>query len=77
MFFNENVYVQKPLIVASNNFPNHVYKLKCGLYDLRKALRAWCKRLRKLLLENDFIMGKIDTILCTKKEKKNDDMHIV
>ena len=38
--------------------------LKKALYGLKQGPRAWYERLSKLLLENGFKMGKIDTTLC-------------
>ena len=39
-FINEEVYVEQPPDFQSFNFPNHVFKLKKALYDLKQAPRA-------------------------------------
>nr|CAN64879.1 hypothetical protein VITISV_021993 [Vitis vinifera] len=39
-FINEEVYVEQPPGFQSFNFPNHVFKLKKALYDLKQAPRA-------------------------------------
>ena len=38
-----------------------------ALYGLKQAPRAWYKRLRDFLIEKGFTIGKVDTILFTKK----------
>ena len=65
-FINEEVFVEQPSDFQSFNSPNHVFKLKKTFYGLKQAPRAWYERLSKFLLENDFKMGKIDTILFIK-----------
>ena len=49
--------------------------LKKALYGLKQAPRAWYERLSKLILENGFKMGKIDTTLFIKT--KESDMLLV
>jgi hypothetical protein len=66
-YINEEVYVEQPPGFEDYKKPNHVYKLKKALYDLKQAPRAWYKRLRDFLLSKGFIMGKVDTTLFTKK----------
>jgi hypothetical protein len=51
--------------------PKHVYKLRKTLYGLKQAPRAWYERLREFLLFKGFIMGKVDTTICTKKIGKD------
>ncbi|WKA00041.1 hypothetical protein VitviT2T_018435 [Vitis vinifera] len=65
-FINEEVYIEQPPGFQSFNFPNHVFRLKKTLYDLKQALRAWNERLSKFLLKKGFKMGKIDTTLFIK-----------
>ena len=69
-FIMEEVYVEQPLNFTSFDFPNYVYKLKKILYGLKKAPRAWYDRLSKFFLENGFKMGKIDTTLFIKNQRK-------
>ena len=52
-----------------------MYRLTKALYGLKQAPRAWYDRLSSFLLENDFVMGKVDTTLFIKH--KNDEMLIV
>nr|GEU30925.1 copia protein [Tanacetum cinerariifolium] len=40
-FINEEVYVAQPLGFIDFEKPDHVYKLKKGLYGLKQALKAW------------------------------------
>ena len=49
-FINDEVYVEQPLSFESFNFPNHVFKLKNVLYNLKQAPRVWYERLSKFLL---------------------------
>ena len=42
-----------------------------ALYGLKQAPRAWCERLSKFLIENDFKIGNVDTTLFLKKENKS------
>jgi hypothetical protein len=66
-FINELVYVDQPPEFEDPRYPNHVYRLSKALYGLKQAPRAWYERLRDFLIEKGFIIGKIDTILFTKK----------
>jgi hypothetical protein len=66
-YINEEVYVEQPPYFEDHKKPNHVYKLKKALYELKQAPRAWYERLRHFLLSNGFKMGKVDTTLFTKK----------
>jgi hypothetical protein len=66
-YINELVYVEQPPGFKDEKKPNHVYKLKKALYDLKQAPRAWYERLRDFLLSKGFKMRKIDTTLFTKK----------
>jgi len=59
-FFNEEVYVEHTPRFESSEFSYHIFKLHKALYGLMQATRAWCKRLRKFLIENDFTLGKMD-----------------
>jgi hypothetical protein len=70
-YINELVYVEQLPDFKDEKKPNHVYKLRKTLYGLKQAPRAWYERLRDFLLSKGFIMGKVDTILFTKKIKKD------
>jgi hypothetical protein len=70
-YINEEVYVEQPLGFEHYKKPNYVYKLKKALYGLKQAPRVWYERLRDFLLSKEFIMGKVDTTLFTKKIGKN------
>ena len=48
---NEEVYVEQPKGFEDPHYPNHVYKLKKALYDLKQAPRAWYDRLTTFLVE--------------------------
>lgn len=52
-------------------YPNHVYKLHKALYALKQAPRAWYECLKDFLIKNDFIMGKADSTLFTRKVDKH------
>jgi hypothetical protein len=66
-FINELVYVDQPLGFKDPRYPNHVYRLSKALYGLKQALRAWYECLWDFLIEKGFTIGKVDTILFTKK----------
>ena len=66
-YINELVYVEQPPSFEDEKKPNHVYKLRKALYGLKQAPRAWYERFRDFLLSKGFKMGKVDTILFTKK----------
>ena len=69
------MFVEQPPECESFNFPNHVFKLKKTLYDLKQAHRAWYERLSKFLISSGFKMGKINTTLFIKPN--HNDMLIV
>jgi hypothetical protein len=73
-FINELVYVDQPSGFEDPRYPNQVYRLSKALYGLKQAPRAWYERLRDFLIEKGVIIGKIDTILFTKK--LNDEIFI-
>jgi hypothetical protein len=59
----EEVYVRQPPGFESEKYPHQVYKLRKALYGLKEAPRAWYGRLRGLLFERGFEMGKVDQTL--------------
>jgi hypothetical protein len=66
-YINEEVYVEQPPSFEDDKKLNHVYKLKKALYGLKQAPRAWYERLRDFLLSKGFKIGKVGTIIFTKK----------
>jgi hypothetical protein len=66
-FINELVYVDQPPGFEDPRYPNHIYRLSKALYGLKQAPRAWYEHLRDFLIEKGFTIGKVDTILFTKK----------
>ena len=67
-FIQEEVYVDQPPNFKNLDKPNHVFKLKRALYDLKQAPRAWYERLSKFLLEKGFTRGNVDTTLFIKRK---------
>ncbi|GJR29510.1 retrovirus-related pol polyprotein from transposon TNT 1-94 [Tanacetum coccineum] len=70
-FINEEVYVFQPLGFIDFEKPNHVFKLKRALYDLKQAPKAWYDRLKAFLLNHKYIMGLVDNTLFTKKRNSH------
>nr|GEU32917.1 integrase, catalytic region, zinc finger, CCHC-type, peptidase aspartic, catalytic [Tanacetum cinerariifolium] len=50
----EEVYVSQPDRFVDPDFPDHVYRLKKALYDLKQAPRAWYNKLSLFLIEHHF-----------------------
>ncbi|KAH1098092.1 hypothetical protein J1N35_015013 [Gossypium stocksii] len=70
-FINGEVYIEKPPDFENPNFPNHVFKLSKALYGLKQSPRAWYERLSKVVIENGFRRGKVDTTLFIKTKEKD------
>ena len=70
-YINELVYVEQPPGFEDPHHPDHVYKLSKALYGLKQAPRAWYERLRDFLVENGFKVGRVDTTLFIKNDKKD------
>ncbi|GJY97684.1 retrovirus-related pol polyprotein from transposon TNT 1-94 [Tanacetum coccineum] len=72
-FINEEMYVAQPLGFVDFEKPNHVFKLKKALYDLKQAPKAWYDHPKAFLLDHKYTMGLVDNTLFTKKK----DSHIL
>jgi hypothetical protein len=59
----EEVFVRQPPGFESEKYPHRVYKLRKALDGLKQAPRPWYGRLRGVLFERGFEMGKVDQIL--------------
>ncbi|GJY97831.1 retrovirus-related pol polyprotein from transposon TNT 1-94, partial [Tanacetum coccineum] len=70
-FINEEVYVAQPPGFINFTKPNHVYRLKKTLYELKQAPKAWYDRLKAFLIKHDYTMGMVDNTLFTKKKDSN------
>ncbi|GJR56158.1 retrovirus-related pol polyprotein from transposon TNT 1-94 [Tanacetum coccineum] len=67
----EEVYISQPDGFVDQDNPNHVYKLKKALYELKQAPRAWYNLLSSFLLSQKFSKGTVDPTLFTLKEGKH------
>jgi hypothetical protein len=67
----EEVFVKQPLGFEDLKHPDHVYKLKKSLYDLKQAPRAWYDRLSNFLFKNDFKRCQVDTTLFRRTLEKD------
>ena len=56
----EKVYMDQPPGFMDYKYPNHVYRLKKALYDLKQAPRSWYDRLSRFLIEQSFIRGQVE-----------------
>ncbi|GKB73317.1 retrovirus-related pol polyprotein from transposon TNT 1-94 [Tanacetum coccineum] len=63
----EEVYVSQPEGFIDYEFPNHVYRLKKALYDLKQAPRAWYDKQSSFLIKHGFNKGIIDPTLFTRR----------
>jgi hypothetical protein len=67
----EEVYMEQPPGFEDEEYPNHVYKLHKVLYGLKQAPRAWYECHRDFLIENGFMIGKVDFTLFNRKMGKD------
>jgi hypothetical protein len=67
----EEVYVEQPPSLKSEEYPNHVYKLHKTLYGFKQSPRAWYECLRDFLINNGFMIGKGDSMLFSKRMGKD------
>nr|GEU79720.1 integrase, catalytic region, zinc finger, CCHC-type, peptidase aspartic, catalytic [Tanacetum cinerariifolium] len=66
----EEVYLSQPDGFVDPDNPNHVYKLKKALCELKQAPRAWFDMLSSFLLSQDF--SKVDTLMVEKSKLDED-----
>ncbi|GJT73378.1 retrovirus-related pol polyprotein from transposon TNT 1-94 [Tanacetum coccineum] len=59
----EEIYVKQQPSFESSEFPDNVLKLEKALYGLKQAPRAWYETLSTFLIQNKFVMGRIDNNL--------------
>nr|GEX32547.1 copia protein [Tanacetum cinerariifolium] len=52
-FINEEVYMAQPSRFINFKKPNHVYKLKKGLYVLKQEPKSWYDRLKAFLIKHE------------------------
>ncbi|GJY44094.1 retrovirus-related pol polyprotein from transposon TNT 1-94 [Tanacetum coccineum] len=71
----EEVFVRQSDGFVDPDFPNHVYRLKKPLYDLKQAPRAWYDKLSLFLIEHHFTKGIVDPTLFTRRH--GDDILLV
>ncbi|GJR47589.1 retrovirus-related pol polyprotein from transposon TNT 1-94 [Tanacetum coccineum] len=50
----EEIFVSQPDEFVDLDFPNHVYRLKKALYDLKQAYRAWYDKLSSFFIDHHF-----------------------
>nr|GFC68168.1 retrovirus-related Pol polyprotein from transposon TNT 1-94 [Tanacetum cinerariifolium] len=67
----EEVYVSQPDGFVDPDNPNHVYKLKKDLYELKQAPRAWYDMLSSFLLSQDFSKGSVDPTLFLRRNNND------
>ncbi|GJX59877.1 copia protein [Tanacetum coccineum] len=56
-FTSEEVYVAQPPGFIDFETPDHVYKPKKALYDLKQSPKAWYDRLKAFLIKHEYKMG--------------------
>lgn len=66
---SEKVYVEQPKGFEDPKYPNHVYRLKKAICDIKQAPRTWYKRLTSYFLEKDFERMGVDRTLFIHRTK--------
>ncbi|GKA85402.1 retrovirus-related pol polyprotein from transposon TNT 1-94 [Tanacetum coccineum] len=64
----KEVYVSQPDGFVDPDFPDHVYRLKKALYDLKQAPRTWYDKLSSFLIEYHFTKGEKLVSWSSKKQ---------
>ncbi|GJY34575.1 retrovirus-related pol polyprotein from transposon TNT 1-94 [Tanacetum coccineum] len=67
----EEVYVSHLDGFVDPDKPNHVYRLKKALYELKQAPRAWYDLLSSFLLSQGFSKGMVDPTLFINRKGKD------
>nr|GEV79217.1 hypothetical protein [Tanacetum cinerariifolium] len=67
----EEVYVSQPNGFVDPDNPNHVYKLKKALYELKQAPCAWYYMLSSFLISQDFSKGLVDHTLFIRRNEND------
>nr|GEU38261.1 copia protein [Tanacetum cinerariifolium] len=65
----KEVYGSQPDGFVDPKFPDHVYRLKKALYDLKQAPRAWYDKLSSFLIKHYFTKGIVDPTLFTRRHE--------
>jgi len=71
----EEIYVDQTPGFMDFEHPNHVYKLKKALYDLKQAPRSWYEKLNNFLTEQSFVRDQVDKTLFIKRS--NNELLVV
>lgn len=61
------IYMEQPLGFVSNEYHNHVCKLKKALYGLKQSPKAWFGKITEFLEHNGYIITSADASLFVKK----------
>lgn len=64
---NELVYVDGANGFENPRYLNQVYRLSKALYRLKQAPRTWYEHLEDFIINNNFNIGMVKTILFTNK----------
>src|ERR1039457_646782 len=67
MLINLKALLTRHFLTICIDSPKHSMDSTKELYGLKQAPRAWYGRLSSFLIDNEFIRGKNDTTLFTKK----------
>ncbi|GKE50300.1 retrovirus-related pol polyprotein from transposon TNT 1-94, partial [Tanacetum coccineum] len=67
----EEVYISQPGGFVDLDNPNHIYRLKKALYELKRAPCAWYDLLSSFLLFQGFSKGTVDPILFISRKGKD------
>ncbi|GJS61666.1 retrovirus-related pol polyprotein from transposon TNT 1-94 [Tanacetum coccineum] len=67
----EEVYISYPYGFVDPDKPNHVYRIKKALYELKQAPRVWYDLLSLFLLSQGFSKGTVDPTLFISRKGKD------